>query len=512
MRVAILQCFHEANVFTPVRTGLRDFHSRYFLQGEAVRERFWGTKTWMGGILRHFDEIGAEVEIGVCTAALPGGTVDQDSFCSIRDSILTSLREIGRRGRIDITVLLLHGALAVEGVDDPEGELAAEVRRIIGPDCVLAAPLDFHANVGPMVAANVDIIVGGREYPHTDTGERGERLAELAVARLRTPGIRTFHFRLPIIIPMTSQATDEGPFAALLDLSKEVGRRLGLDDIGLLGGFPFADLPWVSAGLLVTCADQQQAASAFREVAEAVWEVRTDLLAAVPTAAEIAPQIFAAAGRGTVVVADVADNPGAGGPGDDVTLLRTLLNSSYPFAAGAIIDPAVAAQAQAVGEGGRLTTVIGGRQSRSGAGPLPIEATVCKAGPIHYRNTGPMMTGERVDGGAGAVLKVGAGYLLVATERIQAYDAEAFRSQSVPLHECRIILVKSTAHFRASFRPLATGGLILGDSLGWCSPRLSAFGYRRLSDQILPRTQLSIQEWTTNIDREVVRVCGEVHT
>ena len=44
-----------------------------------------------------------------------------------------------------------------------------------------------------------------------------------------------------------------------------------------------------------------------------------------------------------------------------------------------------------------------------------------------------MMTGELLEGGLGAVLRIGQGRIIVTTERIQAYDINAFLSLGIDL-------------------------------------------------------------------------------
>ena len=76
MRVAITQCFHEANAFAPIPITLDDFKRRHYLSGEAVRRRFDGDRDWLAGIVSGFDDADAEIAFGVCTACLPGGVVE----------------------------------------------------------------------------------------------------------------------------------------------------------------------------------------------------------------------------------------------------------------------------------------------------------------------------------------------------------------------------------------------------------------------------------------------------
>ena len=43
----------------------------------------------------------------------------------------------------------LHGAMNVQGLDDAERDLATDLRRLVGPRCLISASMDLHGNVSP---------------------------------------------------------------------------------------------------------------------------------------------------------------------------------------------------------------------------------------------------------------------------------------------------------------------------------------------------------------------------
>ncbi|MCM0752335.1 hypothetical protein DEA98_17080 [Brucella pseudogrignonensis] len=173
-RAAVIQLFHEANAFTPVKANYDGFLSAQYFQGEDVRREFGSTSNWLGGVTEALDEAGYEIAYGVCTGCLPGGTLEAESYHRIVAEIIRSLEHIAANGPIDVVALLLHGALVVEGLATPETDLARKVRKIVGPDVRIAVPLDFHANVEPMLPQVVDVVIGGKLYPHADTHARGK--------------------------------------------------------------------------------------------------------------------------------------------------------------------------------------------------------------------------------------------------------------------------------------------------------------------------------------------------
>ncbi len=226
-------------------------------------------KNWLGGAIAACDAAGVDLEIGLCTASHPGGSVASEAFTVICESMLDSLRAICAKGRPDVVLLVLHGALLVEGRPTPEGDLAASVRAVVGVDAVIGVTLDFHANVDPLLADTSDILIGGRLYPHTDTFDRGRELAALTFASVRDRR-KTRHVLLPIATPLPRQETSstDSPFAKLVALCDVLRARFGLDDLNLLGGFHFSGCDWASMSMLVTGGtrpDQDAALHAWRQ-------------------------------------------------------------------------------------------------------------------------------------------------------------------------------------------------------------------------------------------------------
>ena len=503
MRVAITQCFHEANAFAPIPITLDDFKRRHYLSGDAVRHRFAGDRDWLAGIVSGFDDADADIAFGLCTACLPGGVVERASFDLILADMLSHMRAIVAAGLPDIVMLALHGALVVDGVDEPETDIAAAVRDIVGPEVVIAVTLDFHANINPGLTSYAQVVVVGQAYPHVDTYARGRDAAQLA-RRARSENLQSFLCRLPIVVTLPKQATVAGePGERLCAQVAAIQQAYDLPDLAVAGGFAYGNADYMGMSVMAVAADAARAAQAMQDVAACVWALRDDFLAPIPKLDAGWPDVVARARQGRVVLADVADGPGAGGTADEVTLLRTLLDSPVPFVSGFHVDPQVAAEAARVGAGANGTFVFGTTRGFVRNADLAVQATVVRTGIVSYHNTGPMMQGARLDGGLGAVLAVPNGFILVTSERIQAYDVNAFISQGVDLHAASIIALKTSAHFRASYTALATGGIVLIDADGWSSPDLGQYAFTNVRAPRLPFQVVSETAWDEQIQQQV---------
>ncbi|MHB2266099.1 M81 family metallopeptidase [Aliihoeflea sp. PC F10.4] len=496
-RAAVIQLFHEANAFTPSKANYDGFLSAQYFTGEDVRREFGSTSNWLGGVTEVLDEEGYDISYGVCTGCLPGGTLDADSYHRLVREIIASLEEIVAAGPVDVVALLLHGALVVEGVATPETDLAKKVRAVVGPTVPIAVPLDFHANVEPELPFVVDVVIGGKLYPHADTHARGKKLIELTLAR---EPWKTRRFRLPMAAPMSAQTSDTAPFSELVALSNEIEQRAGLADVVVMGGFPYVDSDEVGSSVLVTGTDETAMVQAFRDMAEEIWQRHEAMLTRAPSFTEAAPSIFAAAKRGRVVVGDAGDNPGSGGVADVADIFAALAEQDLPFAAGFMVDGNAVKAAEAIGVGNRGVVPMG---TMNDGQPFAPEVTVERVGIVEYRNEGPNLHGELLEGGPGAIVRIGEhGHIAIVTERIQAYDTQAFRSQGVDLESKAIVHVKSSNHFRSAFTPLAEQGVFVVDSGGWASTDARRFPFTKRATRILPLKSLSKADWDAQIDNE----------
>ena len=82
-------------------------------------------------------------------------------------------------GPVDGVYFALHGAMAAENEDDPEGFLLAEARKILGERVPIVASFDLHGILTDRMLEHTDAIVIYHTYPHVDFFETGQRAARL---------------------------------------------------------------------------------------------------------------------------------------------------------------------------------------------------------------------------------------------------------------------------------------------------------------------------------------------
>ncbi len=97
--------------------------------------------------------------------ALPGGTVTAAAFAELVDDLVARLAAMPH---VDGLWYDIHGAMAVEGMDDAEAVLLARIREVLGPDVVVSTSMDLHGNVSRELAHLSDLITCYRMAPHED--------------------------------------------------------------------------------------------------------------------------------------------------------------------------------------------------------------------------------------------------------------------------------------------------------------------------------------------------------
>ncbi|MEA5388912.1 MlrC C-terminal domain-containing protein [Haloarculaceae archaeon H-GB2-1] len=181
----------------------------------------------------------------------------------------------------------------------------------------------------------------------------------------------------------------------------------------------------------------------------------------------------------------MADNPGGGSAEDGTVVLEALLDAGVEDAALAlIVDPAAVDAAVEAGVGNTVAVELGGHVEDNGD-PLPVEGRVRLISDGSYRNYGPMSRGLQVNLGRTAVLEIDGIDVVVGSHRQQPYDPEAFRSQGITPERQRVLVLKSTVHYRAAFEPMV-GAVREVEAPGLCHPDLSRFDYEHVPRPLYP--------------------------
>jgi microcystin degradation protein MlrC len=148
-------------------------------------------------------------------------------------------------------------------------------------------------------------------------------------------------------------------------------------------------------------------------------------------------------------------------------------------------DPAAVAECVAAGVGQRITRPVGGRGDARHGAPLTVTGIVRTLSDGHFIHKGPMMRGLPGRLGPTAVLDVDDVKVILISHRWQTLDPEMIRFVGIDPLEQKILVVKSTIHYRAAFEPIAKA-IIEVDAPGLSSSNLERFAFSRVRRPIYP--------------------------
>jgi microcystin degradation protein MlrC len=272
----------------------------------------------------------------------------------------------------------------------------------------------------------------------------------------------------------------------LYDLADEMEKDPRVISVSVFAGFPHADIPDAGLGIYVaTDNDQALADRLARQLAQVAWDHRHEFVHTGLPVREAVARARAAEGR-PIVLADMADNTGGGAAGDGTEVLRELLRvGARSCVVACLWDPAAVQECVKAGVGNRLTLDVGGKIDDRHGAPLRVTGTVRTLSDGRFIHRGPMMRGLPGRLGTTAVLDVDDVKVILISSRWQTLDPEMIRFVGIdPLLE-KILVVKSTIHYRAAFEPIARE-IIEVDAPGLSSSNLSRFDFKRIRRPIFP--------------------------
>jgi microcystin degradation protein MlrC len=246
--------------------------------------------------------------------------------------------------------------------------------------------------------------------------------------------------------------TTAEPMASLLQEFFAAEKQPGVLSVSFAHGVPWADMQDVGSKMLVIAdGDERLAFETAQRLGNRIYAARDALLPRYP---KIEAAIDQALGQsGLIVLADTADNPGGGAPGDDTRLLAALRARKLDrIAIGCFWDPVLASICAEAGVGARLAMRLGGKCGPTSGTPLDLVGTVRAVDAAHSQGgLGP----SRSPMGLSVWIEADGIDIVVCSRRQQTFSPDAFTGLGIDLTSKRIVAVKSSQHFHALFAPIA---------------------------------------------------------
>ena len=460
MKVFAASLGTETNPFVPLPTGVDDF------QICAPDEEVGYLGASYTAMREEVESRGHQLLRSICAFAFPSGMTGRSAYESLRDRILVDLQA---SMPVHAVVLPMHGAMIAQGYPDCEGDLLARVRAIVGPDVPIGINLDPHANLSQTMLEMADILVCYKEWPHVDILETIVEATRLTVdmaegkivAKMSVFDCRMIEF----------MNTFNEPMKGLVEEARRMEDKDGVLSVSFVHGFPWGDVPDMGSKVVVVTDDRAELGAELAEhLGRRLFEQRGRLS---PPYLDLEGGLSAMekAACFPLVVADAADMPGGGAPGDATYLLRGLIERHITDVAIAYQwDPMAVDVALKAGVGAKLPMRIGGKSGPMAGDPLDLEVEVIRV----FDNlmvTLAIQGGRTEQLGPVAVVRSHGIDIALETKRTPAWEWAHFEALGLNPRGRKFLIVKSANNHYAGFKDIA-GDYIYISAPGACNMRI----------------------------------------
>ncbi len=316
-RIAIAGLAIESSTFSPQITQEEDFHTLY---GNDVLDYYPFLKKGSEDIKR------AQWFPTLKAKALPGGVVSREAYESLVNKTLELLK---KNLPYDALYLELHGAMSVQGLDDPEADYTDRIRAVVGNKTIISTCMDLHGNVSQRLAKSLDLITCYRLAPHEDAMESKERAVKTLLERLENgkgkPKYKAW-IPIPILLPGEKTSTRIDPGKSLYAQTAPASAQQGILDASIWIGYAWADEPRNRAVVMVTGDDLVKVKNTAEQLANNFWDVRDQFEFVAPVASlDHCLENAINSKKAPFFISDMGDNPTAGGAGDVTWTLDKIL-------------------------------------------------------------------------------------------------------------------------------------------------------------------------------------------
>ncbi len=408
-RIAIAGLAIESSTFSPAKTNVKAFHTK---TGDSVfsiypffsDSSYFKSAKWFPTLKGH---------------ALPGGIVTRKAYDSLVNKTLNLLKE---NLPYDGLFFDIHGAMSVEGIDDPEGDFIIKIREIVGAKTIISTCMDLHGNVSWRLAENTDLITCYRLAPHEDAMESKKRAVDNLIQRLKNgkgkPAYKAW-IPVPILLPGEKTSTRIEPGKSLYAQVEPATKQDGVVDAAIWIGYAWADEPRNKAVVMAVGDNEEEVKTTAEKLAKSFWDVRDEFEFVAPVAPlQESLDMAIKSEKQPFIISDMGDNPTAGGAGDVTWTLNEILNrkefkseNGPSLIYASIPDPEFVEKAIEAGIGNKVDGFAGASVDNRYAPPVHLSGIVQA---IHY---GDKHARTEV------VLKIGS-VLVIVTKKRKPYHYE----------------------------------------------------------------------------------------
>jgi microcystin degradation protein MlrC len=310
-KIAIGGISTECSSYSPLYQNKDDFKS---IQGQALLDL----------VDFPFSEFNIKTYPLFFNRSVPGGAIEKEYFSQIKNQFIEDLHSLGK---LDGVLLLMHGAMYVEGIEDPEGDWIASVRKEVGPKCIISVSFDLHGQMTNQIISNIDAFAAFKTAPHIDVKETYKR-SSMMLSKALNENYRPYVLwsAVPVLVSGEMSSTFVEPCQSIYKSLELYNQEPNILDCNLMIGYVWADTKRATASSVVTCTDEKTGAIICKSIANLYWDNRKKLnygmkSGDIQSGLDFFQDDFS-------IIADSGDNPTAGGVGDRADILKVVLKAN----------------------------------------------------------------------------------------------------------------------------------------------------------------------------------------
>lgn len=485
MKILITELRQESNSFNPVPSGLEYWKSGWLLEPEEAYKTLRNVECAVGGMIEVLEASPQRPELvfGPAFVSQSGGPAAPE----VMEAYLQRLIPVIEANLpLDAVLFSFHGALQTTQFDDAEGEVAARVRELVQPGCLLAASLDMHAYVSEEFVAAVDVICGYHTYPHTDFAETGRRTARLALRAMTSDLPPAMAWSpVPMMVSASAYNTLSGPFRELSFYAQGLVDNGELLDFSIFQMQPWLDVARPNSAVIAIAADAAKAERYARDLSERLYALRSHFRPDLRDIDSIIDRAEDPAARRPVILVDSADSPNAGAPGDSMAVARRLLERKSTILSATVVrDPHAVQRAFEIGVGGEGEFTIGGSIDPN-AVQLTATGYVRSLHDGAFRQEFVGHSGKTARIGRSAVIRFGNLDVLVCQTIVAPGDPQLYRAFGIEPLLYDLVVVKANTSFRVGYAKIA-GEIYEADTPGAAAADLMRLPFKKHSRNVYP--------------------------
>ena len=130
--------------------------------------------------------------------SVPGGPINKNFFINTVENII---KDIKKYPSLDGIFLIMHGAMYVRGIYDPEGYFIKKIRTNVNKNCQISVSYDLHGQMTDTIIKKINYFAAYKTAPHIDVTATYARALRMLIKGIRS-GIKNHLVweKIPILV------------------------------------------------------------------------------------------------------------------------------------------------------------------------------------------------------------------------------------------------------------------------------------------------------------------------